>query len=83
MHTNNEMLAPEILAHMTADRDLRVGDLAVFVDYKGREVGCSITRMWAAGEVSREAQIQIRVISPETMRGAVFTVDAQKVRRAI
>jgi len=43
--SNTDILAPEILAHLTVDRGLRVGDLAVFVDYKGREVGARVTRI--------------------------------------
>lgn len=41
----NTILAPEILAHLTVDRDLEVGDLAVWIDYRGREVGGRVTRI--------------------------------------
>lgn len=85
--TTNTMLAPEMTVHLTTARDLEVSDLAVFTDYAGREVGCRVTRIWAAGVISTFAQVEVRicglaVVKPYSL-GEVYVVDADKVRRAI
>jgi hypothetical protein len=61
----NSMLAPEMLAHVTVAPALKVGDLAVFETYTRNTIGCSISRMWAAGEISTTAQIEVKVIGDQ------------------
>lgn len=72
---------------MDTNNTMRAGDLAVFVDYAGREVGCTVRRTWAAGEISREAQIEVSVAglsAPAPYRiGQKLTLDANKVLRAL
>ena len=58
----NNILAAEILAHITIAPALKVGDLAVFDTFGGQKIGCSITRMWDAGDISSTAQIEVKVI---------------------
>ena len=84
--TDNTMLANEMSAHFSVARELRVGDLAVFTDYAGRDVGCSVTRMWAAGEISNSAQVEVRVCglsapAPYSI-GSKMVIEGSKVRRA-
>lgn len=83
MTTN--ILASEILAHTTAPRALKVGDLAVFETYTRKLIGCRIARMWAAGEISSTAQIEVQVIGDQGCyrSGAKFTVDATIVTGAV
>lgn len=80
-----QILAAEILAHTTTPRALRVGDLAVFETYGRQKIGCSITRMWAAGEISNTAQIEVKVIGDQGCyaNGMKFTVDAEIVTGAV
>ncbi len=84
---NNTMLANEMAAHFEVARDLRVGDLAVFTDYKGRQIGCRVTRMWAAGEISNSAQIECQVVGLSAQGpyqiGFRLVVEASKVRGAV
>lgn len=88
----NEILAPEILAHTTVARDLVVGDLAVWVDYKGREIGCRVTQVWAPGELggtlhqNRTAHYRVvccglTVPAPYHI-GFEIVVEAKQIRRA-
>jgi hypothetical protein len=75
------MLANEITSHLSVPRALQVGDLAVFVDYKGREIGCKVTRIEAG-------TVWCQVAGLETWQhcykiGDVIAVDASKVRRAV
>ena len=84
MDNTATILANEITAHLTAGRALEVGDLAVFTDYRNQQIGCRVVRMWAAGEISSEAQIEIRIVGKNGFySGAKITVDASKVRGAI
>jgi hypothetical protein len=76
------MLAPEMLAHTEIARELRVGDLAVFVDYKGRDVGARVTRIehgtvW--GRCCGLAPHQHGVYA----NGDMIVRDANDVRRAV
>lgn len=81
----DDILATEILAHTTAPRALKVGDLATFLTYTNKKIGCRITRMWDAGEISNTAQIEVQVIEDQGCyrNGAKFTVDASIVNGAI
>lgn len=76
------ILAPEILAHLTVARELRAGDLVVFTDYAGRTMGARITRMWVAGEITREAQSEIYIIDGAA-RGCKFVVETSKLVGAL
>lgn len=76
----NTMLANEMAAHFEIARGPRVGDLAVFVDYKGREVGCRIERV-------DHGNVWCRVCGLETWQGPykigdLLVIDSNKVRRA-
>lgn len=67
MTKTNDILAPEILAHLTIAPDLKVGDLAVFTDYKGRQVGARVTRI-EGGDVDG------RVCGLETYQHGVYRI---------
>lgn len=76
------ILAPEITAHLTVARELAVGDLAVFEDYKGHEVGARVTRIehgqvW--GRCCGLGQHQHGVYA----LGDIICRDAAFVRRAV
>lgn len=64
---------------------LQPGDLGVFCDYKGRNIACRVVRVWAAGEITREAQLEIFVVdnTHPYPYGAQFTVDASKVTKVV
>jgi len=68
-----------------AARPLKVGDLAVFITYTGAKIGCSVKRMWAAGEISDTAQVEVQVIEDQGCykHGAKFTLDAEIVLPAV
>ena len=65
--------------------EIKVGALAVFTTFNGKQIGCSVTRKWAAGQISREAQIEVKVIGDQGCykNGAKFTLDAHMVRGAV
>lgn len=76
------ILAPEITAHLAVARDLEVGDLAVFEDYKGRDVGARVTRIehgqvWGRCCGLAPHQHGVYAIGDDICRDAVF------VRRAV
>lgn len=81
--TNQPVLVDDYLP--TPDRSLKVGDLATFLTYNNKQIGGSITRMWAAGEISNSAQVEIRVIGDQGCykNGSKLTVDAAIVQRAV
>lgn len=82
-----DILAPEILAHTITPRALQVGDLAVWRDRAGREVGCTVTRAWKAGEITTAAQVEIKMcglsVPAPYYIGCKLVVDATAVRRAV
>ena len=85
MTNTNDILAREILAHTAQPRALRVGDLAVFDTYGGQKIGCSISRTWAAGEISNTAQVEVKVVGDQGCyaHGMKFTVEASIVHGAV
>lgn len=75
------ILANEIASHLAVARSLQVGDLAVFVDFKGREIGCKVTRIEAG-------TVWCQVAGLETCQhcykiGDTIAVDASRVRRVV
>lgn len=79
---NNTVLADEMVALFSLARELRVGDLAVFTDYKGREIGCRVER------VDHGNNVWCRVCGLETWQGPykigdLIVIDAGQVRRAV
>ncbi len=74
------------LALPVAAPELRAGDLAVFVDHAGRQIGCRVLQIWAAGVVSTTAQVKVSVAglsAPEPYRiGMALTLDAAQVKGA-
>jgi N-acetyl-gamma-glutamylphosphate reductase len=85
MNTTNSILAAEILAHTVAAPALKIGDLAVFETFNGKKIGCRIVRLWAAGEISNSAQIEVKVIGNQGCyaNGMKLTVEASVVQGAI
>jgi hypothetical protein len=79
------ILAPEVLAHTTVAPALKVGDLAAFQTYTRKWIGCSIVRMWDAGEISSTAQIEVRVVGDQGCyaSGMKLVVEAAFVRGAL
>lgn len=41
----DNILAPEIASQFVVERDIEVGDLCVFIDYAGREIGARVTHV--------------------------------------
>ena len=79
----NDMLAPEITAHLEVARELRVGDLAEFTDYAGRKVGARVTRIEHGQVWGRCVGLGPHQHGVYTNGTAIIVRDARDVRRAI
>ncbi len=77
----NTILAPEILAHLTVARALRVGDLAVFTDYRGRHVGARVTHI--LGETIVGKCVGLGTQHGVYAIGDLISRDACDVKRAV
>lgn len=75
------MTTQQIAARFVPQADLAVGSLAVFTDYRGREIGCRVERL-------EHGQVWCRVCGLEAWQGPyrsgdLQVMDAAKVRPAL
>lgn len=73
-----------LLQWIPAVRPLAIGMLAVFETYGRQKIGCRITRMWAAGEISNTAQVEVQVVGDQGCyrNGMKLTVEESVVAEA-